>query len=557
MIPGNITREHVLQAITYINQNGVPSGRGSTRYNLRHDGCLYPPKYIVSLANRFANGHELPPAQFSGGREVNDFLSRFAFTIESGSARPPATPAPRPSSHCAAPRHNERCSDCKNSLIDMFRCVYGHVKIDHKIQVPARMDDYVAHPCHADLEKVLHALQKHRGHREFVRLRHLHRCDLYLPSANAIVEFDESQHFTAAREVALAQYPTSLPVGFDLQEWKNRCAAIDAKDNEPEFRDEQRAWYDSLRDFLPLIEGMSPTIRVFMGGFPWCSLDSRDPNDVAKFKKMLSPFLPVPHPSDGNVLVATVVIASDGNFDNNSRGELMRQVLLKAAVTPDVFLFPAGYFVTKRQPSTELPGLVQMVRETVAGMSRKSIVCFGVDGRESKDQVAAAVWAHGLLSLARKFHPTNEEKDFIEAASGPDAEEGDHSRIFEVAGKRAFLAVCYDGFGIRHRALPNPGVDLVLDLIHRFNPKGQGGSGDVYFAKHGLAGSSKQWGCPAFGAAVFFNRPIPMSWPTGVLWNQGSKSTQRWKYSDNPFRHFHEFEVNSGSETAVVKIYQA
>lgn len=66
-----------------------------------------------------------------------------------------------------------------------------------------------------------------------------------------------------------------------------------------------------------------------------------------------------------------------------------------------------------------------------------------------------------------------------------------------------FLAVCYDSFGIKHQKLRKRGVDLVFDLIHGFYPKGEGGSGEVYFAKHGLAGAAKQWNCPVFGAVVF------------------------------------------------------
>ena len=34
MIPGNITRDHVLHAISYIDRHGVERGRESTRYDL-------------------------------------------------------------------------------------------------------------------------------------------------------------------------------------------------------------------------------------------------------------------------------------------------------------------------------------------------------------------------------------------------------------------------------------------------------------------------------------------------------------------------------------------
>jgi len=552
MIPSNITKKHVLKAIAEVDREGVPPGRGSTKYNLRHGGRLYPPKYLISVANRFANGSELPASDFSGGKEVNEFLARLGFSIQGGTDKPRDVKPTRRRGE--ARRHDGRCRECKNTLIEMFRALYGSVKVDHKISVPARVEDYASHPRRSDLAGVFRALQAHRGHRDFVRLKQLHRCDLYIPSIDTVVEFDESQHFTAARDIALSRYPQDLPLGFALEKWRERCRSIDAKDKDPEFRDEQRAWYDCLRDFLPLTKGMSPTIRIYMGDFPWCSLDARKFADVSAFQKMFSPVLPV-RTSSSTVSVATVLISCTGDRTFNSRINLMQHVIKCAGTSSGLLLFPAGYFRTNQRPYTELPKLAKRISKFISDSRKKPIICFGVDGRGSKDQLAVAVNSKGLLGLARKFHPKQEEANYIEAASDPFAKEEGYSRIIDFEGKRAFLAVCYDGFGIRHRMLDNPGVDFILDLIHVFYPKGEDGSGDVYFAKHGLAGASKQWGCPAFGAAVFFNRPAPDAWPSGVLWNQGSKSTQRWKYSDNPLQPVNNLKVSHKQDTAIVKVY--
>jgi hypothetical protein len=61
MIPRTITREHVLRAVEEIDKNGVPAERRSRKYEMSLDGKLYPAKYIVSLAHRFAFGHDLAP----------------------------------------------------------------------------------------------------------------------------------------------------------------------------------------------------------------------------------------------------------------------------------------------------------------------------------------------------------------------------------------------------------------------------------------------------------------------------------------------------------------
>jgi len=75
----------------------------------------------------------------------------------------------------------------------------------------------------------------------------------------------------------------------DKKRWIELCETINAKDNDTRtsYRDEQRAWYDTLRDFLPSVKGIKPTIRLFSKDFVWCSLDPNNPLDVQKFKRYL------------------------------------------------------------------------------------------------------------------------------------------------------------------------------------------------------------------------------------------------------------------------------
>lgn len=81
MIPHNIKREHVLYAFEKIYLDGLPAHRGSTKYALVHKGERYPPKYIISIANIFANDRELDPTTFSGGEETNQYLEKLGFNI--------------------------------------------------------------------------------------------------------------------------------------------------------------------------------------------------------------------------------------------------------------------------------------------------------------------------------------------------------------------------------------------------------------------------------------------------------------------------------------------
>lgn len=83
-IPQNINKEHIIKAIQTIDREGVPERRESTRFNLSYAGENYPPKYVISIANIFANGEEYSPSMFSGGDETNRFLNRLGFTIIEG-----------------------------------------------------------------------------------------------------------------------------------------------------------------------------------------------------------------------------------------------------------------------------------------------------------------------------------------------------------------------------------------------------------------------------------------------------------------------------------------
>lgn len=80
-IPKNINQENVIEAIRKIDREGVPERRESTRFSLAYEGKYYPPKYVISLANIFANGEEYPPSGFSGGGETNNFLRGQGFSI--------------------------------------------------------------------------------------------------------------------------------------------------------------------------------------------------------------------------------------------------------------------------------------------------------------------------------------------------------------------------------------------------------------------------------------------------------------------------------------------
>jgi hypothetical protein len=81
MIPENIKSEHILKAIQEAERSEIPRERSSEKYELKYNGKHYPPKYIISIANKYANRKELYISQFQKDEEVNNFLISLGFNV--------------------------------------------------------------------------------------------------------------------------------------------------------------------------------------------------------------------------------------------------------------------------------------------------------------------------------------------------------------------------------------------------------------------------------------------------------------------------------------------
>ena len=82
MIPENLTSKAIRKAMRKIDEEGIPSIRRSKEYSVVYKGKYYPPKHLISIANKFINDEEWPPKKFRGGPgETNKFLDEFGFEI--------------------------------------------------------------------------------------------------------------------------------------------------------------------------------------------------------------------------------------------------------------------------------------------------------------------------------------------------------------------------------------------------------------------------------------------------------------------------------------------
>ena len=292
MIPKNITRDHILNAIKTIDINGVPPQHQSRKYQLFYNRKYYPPKYVISIANRLVSGYELDASEFGGGDETNDYLRNHGFKIyeirESDECLDTPTNTNRsiPSAQQII-KHDERCANCKNTIQKMLVKLYGSVIANYDLRFPTNPEDYKNTGIYQLLIQIYMSLQNYRGHTNFVQSLHLYPVDYYIPQLNVIVEFDESQHFTTCRKLSLIHYPDDLLLGFSKRKWIQLCDFINKKDNDPIFRDEQRAWYDCLRDIAPIIYGMKSTVRLYASDRQWCKLNCDDQSDLEIFRSII------------------------------------------------------------------------------------------------------------------------------------------------------------------------------------------------------------------------------------------------------------------------------
>lgn len=75
-------KEYIIEALRYIDKNGVLSHNQSTKYELvTEDGKRYPPKYVVAVADHLANGTDISTERFNAD-EAKNYLESQGFAIE-------------------------------------------------------------------------------------------------------------------------------------------------------------------------------------------------------------------------------------------------------------------------------------------------------------------------------------------------------------------------------------------------------------------------------------------------------------------------------------------
>jgi hypothetical protein len=155
--------------------------------------------------------------------------------------------------------------------------------------VSVELKSYEGKQFYNSLERIYNSLMDYEGCEDFIRKKTLFDSDLYIPSEKILIETDELQHFSEARLVALNKYPEGFECEYNFKAYKRMCEKVNSKGLSRKKRNVQRAWYDTIRDFLPVIcpDKVKNVVRIPLGGYKWCDLSHKKKFDIAAFKRLL------------------------------------------------------------------------------------------------------------------------------------------------------------------------------------------------------------------------------------------------------------------------------
>ena len=497
MIPLFITKTHILEAVQLISQEGVPPRRKSRDYCLARDGSHLPPKYTIALAHKIATGRFLRSDEFEGGSESNGFLESLGFNIiqcncggihKTGPSMPPPTPRLRITPKSQLARHSENCPKCKTRLHEILKRIYGECLRDHKFPWSTRLSSYSGTSVFPTLQKVANALERYRGFslKDFVRTKTLARCDFWIPNPGFIVEFDESQHFTNPRKLSLSLYPNYQPIGFPRSRWINLCKQYNAKDNYPPYRDEQRAWYDTLRDIVPSMKRFQPTLRLYARDFEWCSLDPSSAHDRQRFlnvafrgnaslKQTMSGTKAKDFPARSTLQAALVfprvkaqTLGGVPPSETGAQEPEVPNLASFAGETVDFVLFPEGYILSS--DNTRLKLLAKLASDIDAPLLVGAIDRYpNSTGRMADWQILLRIDPDGSCRRLYTKHSTAKAVAFEK----PGWEPNTMLPTFDLGSVKAGATICHDQYlGLLPHFLAsrgacvwvNPSFDNVVDI---------------------------------------------------------------------------------------------
>lgn len=168
----------------------------------------------------------------------------------------------------------------KNALQLLLQKHVGYIETEKKFEWLKTPDPNM---LPREYTQIVKALSAYRDQKDFLNSKKSLSCDIVLECHKLIIEYDENQHFSKARQITLENYPKNIKLSYSITDWINECKKKNAKDNYPADRDEKRAYYDAVRD-IEAYKKDYKLIRIKHGDTDW--EDTKDAE--IELKKLLS-----------------------------------------------------------------------------------------------------------------------------------------------------------------------------------------------------------------------------------------------------------------------------
>lgn len=340
------------------------------------------------------------------------------------------------------------------------------------------------------LSNIYNTLRKYRNFENFITPNRRLLCDIVVHSECIIIEYDERQHFTMPRALALQEYPADFIPDFNVEEWIRHCHTIRATDNDPPYRDEQRAFYDSVRD-IAAIENGYRVIRIKHGSLDWTAGNAEEALLAMVTRKA------VKNAKRQTRLVTVCVEGSKAKQHRaiDSRTSLMKEIIGRIDERwsgLDAIVFPGGFFRSKRHvgnlsyeervAALAESNLGDTIGELAATLcnSPGALIVAGIDGPgapgEGGDQLCVAWNTAGIIGIGRKIFPVGKGESGAREADSLTCYADDYSTNHRVvalpSGRSAVLCACYDMFGVPEKdkrlGIQAKGIRRITDETRRY-----------------------------------------------------------------------------------------
>lgn len=291
-----ITREDVIRAIEKFLKDSPDYPEPRSTFLVYKQKRL-PAKHIRWMSYQEHYGIEISKSDFGGGLETVKFFERLGFEVDYRGGSKKTALEKKEKKVIVQPVNKEERKEIleekntdalnkanadriivpskkvieqKNALQLILNHMFNGEVVCEKtfswLKTPAQIE--------GAYRKVYDALSAYRGNTTFAKKNVTLRCDFVCESRKLIIEYDERQHFSEARRIALEAYE-EVGVSYNRSLWIKACNDIKAKDNNPINRDEIRAYYDSVRDIACYENGYT-LVRVMHGQIDFEAVDAKE-----------------------------------------------------------------------------------------------------------------------------------------------------------------------------------------------------------------------------------------------------------------------------------------